>query len=168
MTYTVTLCDDKFRNVTNSSIRLRAFTTPGGTVLDSQPNGSMGGSDGATLTFTPAQHRFNLEIHAIPAGYGTLVLPDLNGDRHPQTINVILLPIPARGTGTAGTPPTTTGAVRSFIQIQSWLEEEKAAVNTTINSLSILKGITRSQYGATRGAIEDTLIGLGINPALIV
>jgi hypothetical protein len=165
MSYTVTLCDRNFRNVVHSGITLNALT-PGGTLLASQPNSSMGGRYGAVLSFTPAQRRFYLEIHAIPAGYATLVLRDLNGDRHPQTINVILLPVPASGTGT-GSSPTTTRDIRPYIQNQSWLDDEKDAVNTAISALSILNGMPGSQLRTTRGAIEDMLVGLGISPSLI-
>jgi hypothetical protein len=40
MSYTITLCDAAFADVTTTKIQLEA-TTPAGTVLDSQSNGSI-------------------------------------------------------------------------------------------------------------------------------
>jgi hypothetical protein len=164
MTYTVTLCDNNFHNVADNRILLQAVTPKGGVVLDSQQNGTIGGTNGAILSFMPAQQRFNLEIDTRGTTYAPLVLPDLNGDRRPQAINVILLPKPTRHTGPK---PTTAAAVRTFIQRQNWTAEEVAAVYTTINTLSILKGVPRSEFRPIRRATEDTLSVLGIDPELI-
>jgi hypothetical protein len=164
MSYTVTLSDSSFNDVPDTSIQLEAVT-PGGTVLDSQGNGVVSTGNGATLSFTPARQRFSLEIDTAGTRYAPLVLKNLNGDRHPQTIDVILLAMP---TSSSGPNPTTTAAVRPFIQRQSWVPEQRAAVYTTIDTLCILKGVPGSASRHIRRATEDTLSVLGINPDLIV
>src|SRR2546423_10291675 len=150
MSYTITLCDRSFMNITNAGITIEATTPyPGGIVLDTQSNGTIGGRYGATLSFAPSRQRFNIEINAPGTGYAPLVLPDLNGDLIPHTINVILLPIPPSFSGSS---PTTTAAVRPFIESQDWTPDQMGAVFSTITSLCILKGIPGSEHRDIRRA----------------
>lgn len=163
MSYTVTLCDSSFSNVIDTGIYLEAVTS-GGTVLDSKPNSTISGGNGATLSFAPARQIFHLEIDTIGTIYAPLVLKDLNGERHPQTINVILLPVPSNSTGTG---PTSPAAIQVYIQRQSWTPAEVAGVYTTINTLSVLKTVPGSELRHIRRGTVDLLSVLGINPDLI-
>jgi hypothetical protein len=167
MTYTITLCDSLFSDVLTSSIHLEA-TTSGGTVLCSQSNGLVTGGYGATLSFTPARQRFNIEINTAATSFAPLVLEDLNGNRHPQTINVVLLTMPA---GSSGTRPSTTAQLQQFIRGQSWSDEEKGAVYATMRTLSYLKRRRLQKVSGVylnRKDIESVLDRIGINPDLVV
>jgi len=109
MSYIITLGDASFVDMTTPSIQLEA-TTPGGTVLCSLSNGPVGRGYGATLTFIPARQRFNVEINTTGTRYAPHVLEDLNGDRQPQTIDVLLLMAP---TGSSGPRPSQSAQLQS-------------------------------------------------------
>jgi hypothetical protein len=164
MSYTVTLCDASFADVTTPAIHLEA-TTPGGTVLCSLTNGPIARGYGGTLTFTPTRQRFNVEINTSGTRYAPLVLEDLNGDRHPQTIDVLLLMMP---TGSSGKRPSTSAQLQSFIGGQSWSSEEKGAVYQTISTLSYLKRQTSDRVKHMRQSTEALLEAVGIGPDLVL
>jgi hypothetical protein len=98
-----------------------------------------------------------------------MVIEDLNGDRHPQTINVVLLAMP---TGAGGRPPTTSADVQQFIQRQIqrrvWSEDEAGAVYATMRTVAYLKRQTRRGILSIRQNAEFMLGGIGISPDLVV
>jgi hypothetical protein len=163
MTYAVTLCDSSFADIMVTTIVLEA-TSSGGTVLSSLNNGVVAGGYGAALAFTPPNQRFNIEIDTTGTIYAPLVLEDLNGNRHPQTINVILLTPPM---SSQGQRPSTAGAVKQFIQQQQWTDEEVAAVYATMKSLSYANRRAGSRTQQIRKHAELILGKVGILPDLI-
>jgi hypothetical protein len=167
MSYTVTLCDTAFSDVISPLIDLEA-TTSAGVVLANQTNKQIAGGYGAVMSFVPQRRRFNVEIVTSNTGFAPLVLQDLNGDRHPQTINVILVRLPSRA---SGPPPTSASGFAQYIGQQGWAAEEVDAVYTTINTLRYVKrpfrGTTTRTTFIHRNA-EFVLNGLGIDPDLVV
>ena len=164
MTYTVTLCDASFSDVRTTAIRLEA-TSSGGTVLSSFNNGPVHGGFGATLSFTPSRQRFNIEIDTTGTSYAPLVLEDLNGDRQPQTINVVLLSLP---THSGGRRPSAATDIEKYVQQQGWSNEEIGAVYTTVRALLYAKRQIGNRLQIMRKNAESALGDLGINPNLIV
>lgn len=164
MSYTITLCDASFLDVTTPAIQLEA-TSPGGTVLCSLANAPLGGRYGGTLTFNPARQRFNVEINTSGTRYAPLVLENLNGDRHPQTINVLLLLMP---TGSSGERPSTSAELQRFIRSQDWSIEEKGAVYQSIRTLAYLKRQTSDRIRILLQETELLLDAAGISSDLVL
>jgi hypothetical protein len=120
---------------------------------------------GATLAIKPARQRFNIEISTVGTRYAPLVIEDINGDRHPQTIDVVLLTTPAKSSGRA---PAVSADVQKFIGNQGWSDEETAAVYSTIRTLSYLRRQTSRAAYALRQHAEQILTDLQISPKLIM
>ena len=94
MTYTITLCDTSFNDVMDTGIQFEAVSS-GGTIYFTASNASLKSGWGAILTFASSHTRFDIEIDTSRTKYAPLVIENLNGDRNPQTIDVILLSLPA-------------------------------------------------------------------------
>jgi hypothetical protein len=90
-------------------------------------------------------------------------LEDLNGDRSPQTINVILLTVPV---GASGIRPTTSLDVQQYIHQQGWSDEEASAIYGTMKTLSYFKRQSHRGLHRIRRNAQLILDGIGVNPDL--
>lgn len=162
MTCTVTLCDNSFSPVPDTAIQIHAYIpSPYNTVLQTLPNGPLQGPNyGATLTKMGTNDIYDIIIDTTGTPYAPLTLASLNGRGSPQ-LDVVLLS--TGGARRSFARPTSSTALASFIQGQSWPEEAKRAVLISMATLSYVKRPPGAPFPTLRRNIEALLDSLGID-----
>jgi hypothetical protein len=166
----VTLCDDTFTAINNSKIDIEAYDPVGFVSIDRQPNTRLSAAGvtpqvwGASLT-VGLNDIYNVVIDATGTSFASNVLEDINGAETPE-LDVILFATTAAVSPTKP-GPSTSAAVKKYVQSQPWPDVAKKAILSSIHTYSFLRAAPDNKFKELRSHLEQLLKSVEINPELI-
>lgn len=166
----VYLYDRFFVPLRNSGIQINPASYPfGRNLTNGHVNNSQlypSGKWGARLPFNVQRIVYTVTVHDPTGTVVPVHLTNLNGAQQGM-LEIVMFPQAQGGTQT-GTPPQSTRQIAAYIDNQPWSDDEKLGVKQLVRAVREVRGAPNNILREYLSQWENWLVGLGIDPTLVV